>query len=132
MQQVVDKTKFNIFEDGNDEDYLKLIKEFQNYIDTYEIWNDEHAAYIVYKNFRRCLAGAARDLWDQIIVRENDDDERDKLTFSKHAMALTRAVIGDDALQNQKDYLKNNFLPAHDGVRRSRFHRGRTHLRSYQ
>jgi hypothetical protein len=45
---VVDKTKFNIFEDGNDEEYLKLMKEFQNYIDTYEIWNNEHAAYIVY------------------------------------------------------------------------------------
>ena len=74
---VVDKTKFSIFEDGYDEDYLKLIKEFQNYIDTYEIWNDEHAAYIVYKNFRRCLAGAARDLWDQIIVQENDDEEEE-------------------------------------------------------
>ena len=27
---VVDKTKFNIFEDGNDEEYFKLVKEFQN------------------------------------------------------------------------------------------------------
>jgi hypothetical protein len=59
---VVDKTKLNIFEDGSDEEYLKFIKEFQNYIDAYKIWNDGHAAYIAYKNFRRCLAGAARDL----------------------------------------------------------------------
>jgi hypothetical protein len=30
----VEKTKMNIYEDGNDEEYLKLIKEFQNYVET--------------------------------------------------------------------------------------------------
>jgi hypothetical protein len=30
----VEKTKMNIYGDGNDEEYLKLIKEFQNYVET--------------------------------------------------------------------------------------------------
>jgi len=33
----VEQTKINIYEDGNDEEYLKLIKEFQNYVETYGI-----------------------------------------------------------------------------------------------
>ena len=107
----VDKTKLNIFEDGNDKEFLKLVKEFQNYIDTYEIWSDEHAAYIVYKIFRRCLAGAARDLWDQINVLENADEERDELTFQTHVRELTSAILGNDALCNQKDYLKSTPKP---------------------
>jgi hypothetical protein len=51
MDGSVDKTKLNVYEDGTDEEFLKLIKEFQNYVDTYEIWNDKHAAHTVYKNF---------------------------------------------------------------------------------
>ena len=71
------------------------------------MWNDEHAAYIVYKNFRRCLSGAARDLWDQINVLENADEERDELTFQTNVTELTSAILGNDALRNQKDYLKS-------------------------
>jgi hypothetical protein len=35
MDGAVDITKLNIYEDGSDEEFLKLVKEFQNYIDTY-------------------------------------------------------------------------------------------------
>jgi hypothetical protein len=35
----VDKTKLHIYENGSDEELLKLIKEFKNYVDTYDIWN---------------------------------------------------------------------------------------------
>jgi hypothetical protein len=106
----VEKTKMNIYEDGNDEEYLKLIKEFQNYIDTYGIWDEENAARIIYRNFRRCLAGAARDLWDQVNVLE-DDVERDELTFNNHLKELTSTILGEDALRNQKDYLKSTPKP---------------------
>jgi hypothetical protein len=36
-----EKTKLNVYEDGNDEEFLKMIKEFQNYVETYGIWNEE-------------------------------------------------------------------------------------------
>jgi len=111
----VNKTKLNIFEDGNDEEYLKLIKEFQNHVSTYEIWNDEHAAYIVYKNFRKCLAGATCDLWDQIM--ENAEEERDELTFQTQLSELTTTVLGNDALHNQKEYLKSTPKPENMSVK---------------
>jgi len=106
----VEKTKMNVYKDGNDEEYLKLIKEFQNYIETYGIWDEENAARTIYRNFRRCLAEAARDLWDQINVLE-EDEERDELTFEQHLNELTNAILGQDALRYQKDYLKSTPKP---------------------
>jgi len=114
-----EKTKLNIYEDGYDEDFLKLIKEFQNYIETYGIWNQENAnaANTVYRNFRRCLAGATRDLWDQINVVEEEDGTRDEMTFWDHLRELTSAVLGEDALRNQKEYLKNTPKPENMSVK---------------
>jgi hypothetical protein len=89
-----------------------MIKEFQNYVDTYSIWDEENAAHTVYRNFQRCLAEAARDLWDQINVLEEEEEEvRDELSFDNHLKELTSAILGDDALRNQKDYLKNTPKP---------------------
>ncbi len=48
--------------------------------------------------FCRCLAGAARDLWDQINVLE-EDEEQDELTFEEHLNELTNAILGQDALR---------------------------------
>jgi len=84
----------SIYEDGNDEAYLKLIKEFQNYVETYGIWDEENTARTIYRNFCRCLAGAARDLWVQVIEEE---EERDELTFEEHLNELTSAILGQDA-----------------------------------
>ncbi len=41
----VDKTKFHIYKNGSDDVFLEQIKQFQNYIDTYEIWGDDNAAH---------------------------------------------------------------------------------------
>jgi hypothetical protein len=105
MDGSVDKTKWNVYEDGSDEEFLKLIKEFNNYVDTYGIWDDEHATLTIYKNFRRCLAGAARELWDQINVID-DDKARDELTFEEHLKELISMVLGEGAFCNQKEYVK--------------------------
>jgi hypothetical protein len=105
----VDKTKLNIFEDGSDEEFLKLVKEFQNHVDTYRIWEDEHAAHSIYKNFRRCLAGSARDLWDQII--DDGQEERDELVYGEHLIEFTKEVSGNGAVRNQKKYLTTTSKP---------------------
>jgi hypothetical protein len=110
MDGAVDKTKLNIYKDGSNEDFLKLIKEFCNYIETYDIWQDEHAALTIYKNFCRCLAGAARDLWDQTNLIE-DDQGRDELTFEEQFRELVSTVLGNSALCNQKEYLKKMSKP---------------------
>jgi hypothetical protein len=49
---IVEKTKLSIYVDGSDEAYLKMIKEFKNYVNTYSIWDEENAARTVYRNFR--------------------------------------------------------------------------------
>jgi hypothetical protein len=107
---VTERTKINVYEDRNDEEYLKMVKEFQNYLETFEIWENENAARIIYCNFRRCISGAAKDLWDQINTI-SEDEERDELTFSSHMAKLTRAVLGVDAFDSQKDYLKETPKP---------------------
>jgi len=99
----VEKTKLSVYEDGRNKAFLKEMKEFLNYVETYGIWDEENAARTVFQNFRRCLAGAARDLWDRINVIEEDDEVRDELTFDNHFKELTSAILGDDALKNQTD-----------------------------
>ncbi len=47
--RAVNKTKFHIYGDGSDEEFLKLIREFTNHVDTSEIWGDYHAAHTIYK-----------------------------------------------------------------------------------
>jgi hypothetical protein len=41
-------TKLSVYEDGSDESFLKMIKEFQIYVDTYEIREDNNATQTVY------------------------------------------------------------------------------------
>jgi hypothetical protein len=107
---VMERTKINVYEDGNDEEYLNMIKDFQNYLETFEIWANANAARIVYRNFRRCLSGAAKDLWDDLNTIA-EDEERDELTFNEHIEQLTSAVLGAEAFENQKDYLKSTRKP---------------------
>lgn len=65
-----EKVKLPVFEDGTDEQFLKLVREFRNMIETYALWEQETGVgvRIIYRSFRRCLSGAARDLWDQTNV----------------------------------------------------------------
>jgi hypothetical protein len=58
----VEKTKVNMYKDGNNDECLKMMKEFRNYVMPYEIWENENAACTVYRSFWRCLSGAATDL----------------------------------------------------------------------
>jgi hypothetical protein len=48
---VTERTKISIYEDGNDEEYLKMIKEFQHYLEMFKVWDNANAAHIVYRNF---------------------------------------------------------------------------------
>jgi hypothetical protein len=87
----VDKTKLCIYENGSDEEFLKLIKEFKNYVETYNIWNAPNASHSIYKNFCRCLAGAASDQWDLINILNDKEEVRDDITFQYHVQEFTTA-----------------------------------------
>jgi hypothetical protein len=47
----VEKTKVNMYKDGNNDECLKMMKEFRNYVMPYEIWENENAACTVYRSF---------------------------------------------------------------------------------
>ncbi len=42
----VEKTKLSLHEDSNDEEFLKMILEFQNYIEAYKNWNNDNTVRI--------------------------------------------------------------------------------------
>jgi hypothetical protein len=66
----------------------------------------------VYKDFRRCLSGSARDLWDQELSQDLVNlEEPNEGTFDDHVWKLTMAIIGEDAYDNQKEDLENTKKP---------------------
>jgi hypothetical protein len=47
-----EKVKLMVFEDGTDEQFLKLVNEFRNMIKTYELCEQENGVKIIYQSFR--------------------------------------------------------------------------------
>ncbi len=47
----------------------------------------------------------------------DEGEERDNVTFQYHVRELTSAILGDDALRNQKDYLKTTPKPERMSVK---------------
>jgi hypothetical protein len=109
LDEIVTKERLPVYEDQSDEAFLKLNKEFLNLIDTYELWENGNANVFVYANFRRCLQGTARDTWDECLAEVEDDRGQDH--FEMALMLLTEKILGTDALENQKEYLKVTSKP---------------------
>ena len=78
--------------------------------------SESDTTHTVYKNFHRCLAGAARDHWDLINIID-EDEVRDDITFQFHIREFTTAILGNDAFRNQKDYLKSTPKPDNMSVK---------------
>ena len=106
------KENIPIYTDENDECLLETLKEFENVTSTYELWETE-ADTIVYARFRRCLKGSARDSWDSIIEGQLKSQEN----FEEQILALSEEVLGLDAEENQKEYLKNTPKPNNMSVK---------------
>jgi hypothetical protein len=99
------KESLNVYEDRTQEEILKLVKEFQNLIDTYNLWHNgtvAESAAMIYADFRRCLRGNARDMWDIIISNQ----PRTAAQFQVQLKKLIKKHIGQTALQNQVLYLE--------------------------
>jgi hypothetical protein len=54
-----------------------------------------------YRSFCWCLGGAARDLWDQVIMIDKEEEMRDEITFENHLRELTREMVGLDNLSKE-------------------------------
>jgi hypothetical protein len=71
-----------------DKQLLKPLKEFWNMVETYELWEKQNGAQLIYQSFWQCLGGSARDIWDQVNVIDNEE-ERDELMFEEHLWSFT-------------------------------------------
>jgi len=78
--------------------------------------SESDTTHTVYKNFHRCLAGAARDHWDLINIID-EDEVRDDITFQFHIHEFTTAILGSDAFRNQKDWWKSTPKPDNISVK---------------
>ncbi len=100
----------NVYEDRTQEEILKLVKEFKNLIDTYNLWRNGTVAEFtatIYADFRCCLRGNARDMWDIIISNQ----PRTAAQFQVQLKKLIKKHIGQTALQNQVLYLEMTRKP---------------------
>ena len=114
------KEKLFVYEDGNDEQFLKLKKNFLNLVSTYQLWNEAtNPGIFVYANFRRCLQGAGRDTWDDCVTEVDSisNGERSEDAFTVALELFTEKVLGEDALLNQKEYLKTTPKPTNMNVK---------------
>jgi hypothetical protein len=112
-----EKVKLMVFEDGTDEQFLKLVKAFRNMIEAYELWEPENGVKIIYQSFHQCLSGATRDLWDQINILKDNNETRDKLPFEDHLWNFTQETNGSYAYRSQKEYLKRTAKPERISVK---------------
>jgi hypothetical protein len=105
------KENMVVFEDGTPEEMLKLVREFQNLVDTYNLWHVAptvtRSAVIVYSNFCWCLKGNAREILDVIIANR----PRTAAQFQVQMKQLIKKHIGQNALQNQVLYLETTRKP---------------------
>jgi hypothetical protein len=77
---------------------------------TNELWEQDNGTKTIYRSFRQCLGGAARDLWGHINIIGKEEETRDELTLKNYLWELTREMVGLDAYRNQKEYKKKQNL----------------------
>jgi hypothetical protein len=88
------KENMVVYKDRTPEEILKLVKEFQNLINTYNIWRIggtvAQSAVITYSDFHCCLKGNARKIWDVIISNQ----PRNAAQFQVQVKKLIKKHIG--------------------------------------
>jgi NAD-dependent SIR2 family protein deacetylase len=72
------KENMVVYEDGTPEEILKLVKEFQNLIETYDLWciggTVAQSAVIIYADFCHCLIENARETWVIIVSNQTRNE----------------------------------------------------------
>ena len=107
-QVITDKIKVKIicYKSEDPEVLLRMIRDFNNMITTYDLFNKESAPE-VFSRFRRCLTGNGLDIWLSIIIGKNQD----KTNFEDPLYILIRILLGKDAYNDQVEYLRDTRKP---------------------
>ena len=105
------KLQLPVYEDQEKfEILLKLLREFQAAIDRYDLWTK--GSDTVYDFFQQCLRGDARDAWETSVTDE------DEASWNTNVADFVENTIGEDAHEDQIDYLKGTKKPHHMAVKK--------------
>ncbi len=110
------KESMIIYEDRTQEEILKLVKEFQNLIEAYNLWHTNgtvaQSAAVIYADFQRCLKGNTREIWDVIVSNQPRTAVQSQVQMKK----FIKKHIGQATLQNQVMFLEKTRKPENMSV----------------
>lgn len=111
------KLKIPAFSHGPNEDYesyLHFLREFKKQMERMNLFNsadEENVDYSeVFTRFGMSLEGAAADLWAEVTVDVDEDDESFG-NFKECVQELSRRILPQDAYHNQKEYMRTTKKP---------------------
>ena len=94
-----------IYDDEHPELFIKLVNEYWNMAETYELFKEDKT--LRFDCFRRCLRGPARADWDIIV----NGITLDKTTLTTSLKELLIEIVGEDAEDNLTDYMERTSKP---------------------
>ena len=100
------KENIEVYEEGNNEQLLRTVRDFKNFVDTYDLFTELNET-SVYAKFRRVLKGDTKDTWDELIHGETLSEEN----FDTHLADLITDELGTEAFKYQVKYLRKTKKP---------------------
>ena len=97
------KCEMPIYDDEHPELFIKLVNEYWNMAETYELFAEDKT---LFDRFRRCLRSARAD-WDIIV----NGITLDKATLTTSLKELLIEIVGEDAEDNLTDYMERTSKP---------------------
>ena len=94
------------FREGDEEQYLRTIREFGDMVTTYNLWANENAQR-VYSRFRRCFLGDSLDTWVETIEGMDLNQQKISLLVSN----MTEIILREGAAEDQIEYLRTTKKP---------------------
>ena len=100
------KESVEVYEEGNNEQLLRTVRDFKNFVDTHDLFAELKET-SVYAKFRRVLKGDTKDSWDELINGET----KSQTNFDTHLADLVTDEIGTEAFKYQVKYLRKTKKP---------------------
>ena len=93
------KENIEVYEEGNNKQLLRTVRDFKNFVDTYDLFTELNET-SVYAKFYRVLKGYTKDKWDELIHGETIIE----VNFDTHLANLVTDELGTEAFKYQVKY----------------------------
>ena len=99
------KCEIPVYDDEHPELLLKLVNEYLNIAETYEMFTGDQT--LLFDRFKRCLRGPSRADWDIIV----HDITLEKATLETSLKKIILEIFGEDIEDNLTDYTELKIKP---------------------